>query len=338
MSVKCKQQSMISLAMQGSEVEFSVDTQATYGIGKLDVSFVFDSSGSMAGQRLTDLKAAAKTAIDTILPESAVEAGDVRIGMVAYSTQLNAGAFFDNVVESTTYTTYSDYSWTTNTGGKECTGETRVVRKNKKNVTEYRCRFVYVNPYTHTCVWERKGAQALTAAAPGTGAWISPVDEGEQDCPDSEPFPLSNDRDALYDYVDGLGADGYTAGHLGTAWGWYLLAPEWKTVWPAESEPLSYTEPDSAKAMILMTDGAFNKYDDGTHGNSSEQAIKLCTEAKKKGIIIYTVAFTTDSAAIATLKSCASSADFAFSATNGQQLTDAYRAVAASISDLRLSK
>lgn len=336
--VLCHQATIFGLVLGKQNIDFEINTASTYGIGKLDVAFVFDSSGSMGGQKLTDLKDAARTAVDTILPEYAVAAGDIRIAMVTYSTQLNAGEYYDDVVESTTYTTYGSWKWTTATSGKDCNGETRQKKKKGKWVTEYKCRTVTVNSYDNTCVWERGGSDAFTAEPPGAGDWLTPVANNSDDCPPTTPLPLTNDRDALLDYIDDLTAGGYTAGHLGTAWGWYLVAPEWKDIWPAESEPLAYDEPDSAKAIILMTDGSFNKYFVSGQGDSSDQAMDLCDNAKAAGVIIYSVAFQAPADAQATLDYCATGPEFSFNPENGQELEQSYQAIAASINDLRISR
>ena len=42
--------------------------------------------------------------------------------------------------------------------------------------------------------------------------------------------PLTNDTAMLKRRIDKLQTGGSTAGHLGTAWAWYLLSPNWNTV------------------------------------------------------------------------------------------------------------
>ena len=52
----------------------------------------------------------------------------------------------------------------------------------------------------------------------------------------SEVMPLTSDVDALKAKINGLSASGGTAGHLGTAWAWYTLSPNWASLWPT-AEP-----------------------------------------------------------------------------------------------------
>ena len=57
---------------------------------------------------------------------------------------------------------------------------------------------------------------------------------------------------------------------------------------------------------------------------------------KDKDIVVYSVALQAPDAGKAILEYCASGPEFYFDAQNGQQLTDAYRAIATSLSDLRI--
>jgi len=41
----------------------------------------------------------------------------------------------------------------------------------------------------------------------------------------AEVVPLASTKQTLLDKITGLTASGGTAGHLGTAWAWYMLSP-----------------------------------------------------------------------------------------------------------------
>lgn len=218
---------------------------------------------------------------------------------------------------------------------------------------------------TSTCVWERDGDEKFTDAAPGTGAYLahqqawfeedpSDSDGGDwvvghpsragnssyrgNECRSHAPVELTNDRDTLSTYVTSLTAGGYTAGHLGVAWTWYLVAEDWKTVFDGDAEPLAYTEPDSAKAVILMTDGAFNAEIFPGQGDSDAQARALCDGMKAADIKVYAVALNAPTEGKAVLSYCASGPDYYFEPETASELTDAYKQIATSISDLRISK
>lgn len=218
---------------------------------------------------------------------------------------------------------------------------------------------------TSTCVWERDGTDKFTDAAPGTGAYLAHqqawfvadlddkdggdwkvghpnrVDHSRYDgdeCRSAEPVELTNNRDTLNTYVTTLSAGGYTAGHLGVAWTWYLISEEWDHIFDGTAAPLAYSEPDSAKVVILMTDGAFNTEVFPDQGSSAEQAEDLCDNMKAADIKVYAVALNAPTAGKEVLSYCASGTDYYFEPETAAELTDAYKAIATSISNLRISK
>lgn len=218
---------------------------------------------------------------------------------------------------------------------------------------------------TSTCVWERDGDEKFTDAAPASGAYLShqqawfEEDSSQSDggdwevghpnrpndskydgyeCRTAEPVELTNNRDTLGTYITSLNAGGYTAGHLGVAWTWYLIAEDWDTVFDGTAEPLDYTEPDSAKIVILMTDGAFNTEIFPEQGDSATQARSLCDNMKLKDIKVYAVALNAPTAGQEVLSDCASGSDYYFEPETAAELSDAYKQIATSISDLRISK
>ena len=333
--VDCSQPTTISVTFGINHLDFHVSSTSTYGIGKLDVAFVFDSSGSMAGSKLDSLKSAATLAIAELIPDGSNSNGDVRIAMTAYNHMVNAGTYFPDVVESTTYTAVQGgfYSTSSTYQGQPCV----FAFNHWYYGPVYTCGgTTSQQPLPHTCVFEREGSAAFTAHKPEADKWLVPGGQYDDTCPPSTPLPLTADKTAMQDYIDNLSANGGTAGHQGVAWGWYMIAPEWSAIWPTASTPLAYDEPDSAKAMILMTDGAFNSFNANGQGSSSDQARTLCDNAKAAGVIIYSVAFQAPQSGQDVLSYCASGPEFFFDPTTGQQLQDSYRAIAASISDLRI--
>lgn len=188
---------------------------------------------------------------------------------------------------------------------------------------------------TKTCVSERTGSAAWTDAAPGLGTWLG-LDATS--CPSSSVEPLTSDAARLKGEIDKLAAAGNTAGHLGVAWAWYLVSPEWDDVWPAASRPLAYGEENTKKAVVLMTDGEFNTVYEWSQGSSAQQARKLCGAMRDKGIIVYSVAFNAPKSAQKTLENCAGDASRYFEAENGDELKLAYLAIASQLSNLALTE
>lgn len=214
-----------------------------------------------------------------------------------------------------------------------------------------------------TCVSERTGAEALTDAAP-SGARV-----GYNYAPSGNPcdsgtglIPLTTDAAPLHARISALTAAGSTAGQIGTAWGWYMLSPNWGYLWPnAASRPAAYGTPETQKIAVLMTDGAFNSpYCSGViardaisgsgsasdHqscnsplGSSASQTIAMCNAMKARGIVVYTVGFhiDNDATALSVFHQCATDDSHFFLADDGTTLQNAFRQIGQSISQLRLS-
>lgn len=183
------------------------------------------------------------------------------------------------------------------------------------------------------CVSERVGSAAWNDDVPEIGKWVG---DDASSCPNSSLLPLTHDLDLFETEINKLTASGWTAGHLGIAWSWYLIAPDWDDIWPNASKPLGYTEPHTIKAVILMTDGQFNTAYEGSHGNSNQQARKMCDKMRDEGVLVYSVAFQAPTAAKNTLKDCAGGEERFFDAGNGQELLDAYAVIASQLSALTL--
>ena len=200
------------------------------------------------------------------------------------------------------------------------------------------------------CAIERKGSHAYTDEAPDSGRYLEaekspPVNWRKYKCPLAEIMPLNSDAAAIKAEIDSLVADGSTAGHIGLGWGWYMVSPLWTPIWPTASDPKPYDDPNTIKAIILMTDGEFNtSYHNGPmNQTSSDQALEICNNIKDPGftkgnLTVYSVAFQSPPAAEATLKACATSPAHYFSASNGTELRAAFQDIAKRLQSLRLAK
>lgn len=211
-----------------------------------------------------------------------------------------------------------------------------------------------------TCVSERLGAQAYTDAAPGGApvgwAYVST----DNPCPTNQIVPLTSNKTTLNAQIATYQAVGSTAGQIGIGWGWYMLAPNFASLWPAASQPAAYNTDELLKVAVIMTDGEFNtgycnhtisrnyyalttsanrSGCDGTNGNPATQALALCNAMKAQGIVVYTVGFDLDDAdALALLEDCASSPAHFYVADNGADLQLAFAAIGTEISRLRIAE
>lgn len=268
----------------------------------IEVGLQLDVTGSMAGQKLIDLKAATKDLVDILIPDVP---GDqkVRIGFAPYSAGVNAGSYVRDV-----------------DGNRPAPGN---------------------------CVYERQNltVQATDLPPMGTSALKTRNDLGSpQPCPGATVLALTDDKARLKSTVDGYRDGGTTAGHLGTAWAWYLISPRWQTVWNTPAPIADYNDGKTIKVAVLMTDGEYNTVGgtmSGPNGPvSSNYAVNTCAAMKNEGVKVYTVGFKVGGqpSAVTTLSSCASASANFFKAENGDELRAAFRSIAEDITNLRLSK
>ncbi len=323
----------------GAESKLAVGSNAGTS---LEVSLMLDVTGSMYGQKLDDMKEAAKDLIDIVIWEDQSEYTS-RVALAPFSEAVNIG----------------DITSAITTGGNR-TKRVRMYRGGRKKL--YR-----VNP----CATERTNSDRYNDDAPTGSSRLNYAYKRYNSCDSSSApvVPLSSDKDYLKDSIDGYSASGMTAGHIGTAWAWYLLSPSWGQYYPSESEPGTYSEltedngrggPQLKKIAVLMTDGEYNiqyctngvrdKYSSGSsydkanctspNGSSATQARALCAAMKDKGIEVYTVGFQLSSGgqAATTLSQCASSDEHFYMATNGEDLRQSFRDIALKISEIYISK
>ncbi len=247
-----------------STAEFS---KAGRKIGEnLEISVMLDVTGSMAGQKLEDLKDAAKDLVDII-----VKAGDkdvsTKIALVPFSedvrlpktSSLNK-ARGNNLPDAKSVTTWFGLgshtpppticriaSWS----GRASQKYTDAEPKSGQYVMAH-----YTENYT-------RAAPAAVMLGYGGGWGAGGKKEGKCTIPeDSAIQPLTDDADELKSKISSLTAQGGTAGHIGTAWAWYTLSPNWDALWSAQNRPVEYDTPNYQKIAILMTDGEYNtQYD-----------------------------------------------------------------------------
>ena len=212
-----------------------------------------------------------------------------------------------------------------------------------------------------TCASERIGGEAYTDAAPSAARVGRHYPSDGNPCPSGTIVPLTPDRALLKSKIDALTIGGSTAGQIGIAWGWYMISPNFGYLWPGASAPAAYGASELIKIAVIMTDGEFNtaycngviSRDSGsgsgsssdhincnaTNGSSASQALKQCQAMKEKGIVVFTVGFDLDTQSAKDLmKQCATSESYAYLASDGAALKEAFRSIAINISRLRLSR
>ena len=307
----------------------------------IEVSVMLDVTGSMAGQKLKDLKDAASDLVNIVVWDDQSKFTS-KVALVPFSEDIRLPT-----------TSALAKARDPNAPASKLIGS----GNNKK--TYYRA----------DCVVERTGTAKYNDDGPGSNKYAmarytedstgsGSNRKGVCAIPSSGSVqPLTKDKSTLLSKISGLTAAGGTAGHLGTAWAWYTLSPNWNSLWSG-NEAAAYGAADRRKIAILMTDGEYNtQYDSNgiaVDANktsnctnaankpdcSTGQAGALCNAMKAKGITVYTVGFGSGmtNTAKQTLRDCATDSTTYYDAYDGEQLKQAFRDIALKLSSLYIAK
>ncbi len=321
-------------------MDLPVEAQAIRSGSNIEVALVLDTTRSMSGNKLRSLKQAATAFVDTVVWDNQSRFYS-KVALVPYSVGVNLGSYANaarGTLRSGTCTTPGCASY-------------RFRNARNQNVTFS----------ASTCASERTGAEAYTDAPPSTARVGINYTSPNNRCLDSTLIPLTTNKSTLTSAIDALDAEGSTAGQIGIAWGWYALSRDFG-LWSGSSTPAAYGTEKVSKIAVIMTDGEFNTAHcngvvarnsgngsgvnddkincDATNGNAINQAETLCTEMKKKNIVIYTIGFdiADDTAAQDVLRNCASGTSHAYLASTDAELQAAFREIGRKLSALRLSR
>ncbi|HRD75643.1 MAG TPA: pilus assembly protein, partial [Hyphomicrobiaceae bacterium] len=186
----------------------------------LEISMMLDVTGSMSGQKIEDLKAAAKDLVDIVVWDDQSEYTS-KVAIAPFAPRVNVGSFASAFTGLPATKTFSG--------------------KSRKLIT---------------CVTDRVGTHEYTDVAPGAGAYVSAYkgdtgssassnssnysSSGSCSDPGEQIMPLTSNKTDLKARIDSFSASGATAGALGTAWAWYMISPNWAHFWPEANRPVAY--------------------------------------------------------------------------------------------------
>ncbi len=300
----------------------------------IEMSLMLDMSGSMINNnRIKNLKTAAKTFIDQMVTDETKDYTTVSI--VPYAGHVNVGAaVFDKL------------------GGKRDHSNSSCFELGETNAAYGADPMVFKNAaqVPHFTHWNF----GRTDMRP----WWCPMES-------TSITYLSNDAKALKNKIDALEMHDGTGTQNAMQWGYTLLNPAAKTVFAAAlaagkmdskfaNRPAAFNDADTMKVIVLMTDGAITeqfrpkdysrpvsqKPDNKEISSSSTNATRLanvCTMAKSKGIMIFTIGFEVSGNATTQMTNCATSPAHYYP-TSGSNITDAFRSISISIKKLRLTQ
>ena len=207
--------------------------------------------------------------------------------------------------------------------------------------------------YNKTDLWREQRICKYKNASPSWG--LGP----NYGCVSQAITPLTNTLSTLTTAASGLQANGTTNILEGLMWGWRVLSPG-----APFTEGRAYSAPNNRKVIILMTDG-YNNYGgennmndssyfsygfarNGLLGNATSdnnaldalldaKTLQACTNAKARGIIIYSIAFG-NTADTDLIRSCASKPEYFYFPQNASDLDPVFLQIAQSLTALRISQ
>jgi Flp pilus assembly protein TadG len=324
------------------KLDFGASSTTVWGTTKLRVALVLDNTGSMASAgKMTALKSAAKSLL-TQLQQAASKDGDVYVSIVPFAKDVNVGSSNKSATwlrwdlgqctskrgsalgfmsqSDCNKTSGSSFSKTSSSGWKGCVSD-----------RDMNYDTMSTEPYT---------GQA-TAPDAANLATQFPA-ETYSDCP-VQLVPQSYNWSSLASMIDTMQPTGNTNQAIGLAWGWLSLLQQSPLSAPAEDSNYKYS-----RVIILLSDGdnTQNRYSSTVSAIDARQKL-LCDNIKavidpktsKPMYTIYTIQVNTANDNTSPVMSyCASSTDTYFSTTTAAGINNAFSAIGASLSKLRVAQ
>jgi len=328
--------------------------------GSMEVALVLDNTKSMNGSKMAALKSASKDLVKSLFKNSARD--KLHVSVVPYAQYVNVGtdkrgAFWLNVPDDRTVTTPASCKMVWTYKKTDCY-DTTCYRWEDGETKSYSCQ---------KCNWvkDRKVRKCTPAGSYDitwegcVGSRAHPLNVEDTDPGNRIPgimdtwcqrpiLPLSTDEDTVLGELDDMTAEvngTYIPG--GLMWGWRALSsaePYTEGVTPETASKKKVT-----KAIVLMTDGVNTcdpDYATGEHecgkgrgATANTLTAEACTNIKKAGIRIYSVAFDVkDGTTKDMLKSCASDASSYFDAKDNEALKTAFNKIGRSLASIYLSQ
>lgn len=304
-------------------VTVGATTAAQQQLSGLELALVLDTTGSMSGTKISDLKTAANSLLNIIYGEEET-VDDVSVSVVPYTTAVNIGTDRTDLLTGFNPADFGGFGWGGCVEMRDGTLDRDDTPPSDERFTAY--RFPFGNPNTL--------------------------------CTQNEVLPLTAEKSVIAGHVDGLVAAGGTITNIGLSWGWRTISPRWRGEWGSTEAPVDYDHPTIKKAVIFMTDGetaldfvdysAYGELSDQRLGTSNEDAaeqeiddrmLESCELVKQEGIEVYTIMFALNNAQVEqNFRACATSEEHFFDAPDGEELEAAFQEIAGQLTSLRLTQ
>ncbi|MFK7901970.1 MAG: pilus assembly protein TadG-related protein [Nitratireductor sp.] len=316
-SVKGSTDPSISAIAGYDSLEFDNAASIKLNVGNVEVALALDNTGSMGGSKLTSLKNASKSFVNSLFEEA--NAGKVKVGLIPFSQYVNVGVANRN---ASWMNVANDYSQQVCSWWSGC----------------------YTRTYTFTgCVGSRKKPFHLRDDKyTGNKRVPGHMNYSNSGCP-NQIQPLTENKSSIISQLDAMRASGMTYIADGVMWGWRVLSKE---------APFTEGAPDNdiftKKILVLMTDGDntiapnlpstpwHTKYSSSRANNWTKSA---CNKVKAEGIGIYTITFGNNisNSTKNLMTDCATTPENYFHASNSSALNAAFKGILNQLSNLFLS-
>lgn len=257
---------------------------------KLEVVLVLDNTGSMAGNKLASMKAAANTMVDILFGEDQVS-DNVKIGVVPFANAVNVNVpsttewldvanpaplnweIISDLQNRTQKSVMSLFGGILGESWKGCVrarSDGYDIQDTAPDPADNRTLFTPYFAPDEGWVDARNGNNYVLLnllGLPVTNVlkYFLPslrLGGGSPNYKCGEPIqPLTNDRATINSRIDAMRADGSTVIPEGLAWGWRLLSPG-----APFTEGVAYSRQDVIKAIVLLTDGENSVQGNGAFG------------------------------------------------------------------------
>ncbi|MEQ8822852.1 MAG: pilus assembly protein TadG-related protein [Filomicrobium sp.] len=332
-------------------------SKVSVGGNDVEIALVLDTTGSMEGQKLVDLKTAANKLIDIVYQLDGSK-DHVKVALIPFSQYVNVGLAnryqsWIDVAADTSSTTHQCYEHKPIIGKSNCSMQTGTTSNDgststyqyevcdyEYGPTETKCSDVTTSSKWYGCVGSRNAPlnardEQYSTRIPG----IMNVT-----CSD-ELLPLTNDKVAIKARLQSMAAKYETYIPAGLIWGWRALS----SIAPFDqgAAKSAVTSGDVKKIMVVMTDGENTKsklMDQPKHDGTSKSdadalTTSLCDKIKGDGIEVFSVAFNVSSSTtLKTLEGCASDISNFFKTGSGNELKQAFAKIGYSTRSISLAE
>jgi Flp pilus assembly protein TadG len=379
------------------EMNIAASTQVVRESKSLEVMLVLDNTGSMAANgKITALKDATEILVNILFGEETVHP-KLKIGFVPFSQAVNvgtdkAGAFWiDSNAQSSIhgenfnadgggnpinifdlYDDLTDKNWNGCVETRpEPLDELDTVPTAVGNTDTLWVPYFYpdepggrgwtysnyANSYLADGIsgtyeerqkhWGKYAGGDAYGTGPHWGCAVAPV------------TALTNVKSELISAIADFVASGYTHIPIGLAWGWRLVSPD-----EPFTEGAPYDDPETNKAIVLLTDGYNTLQRQWTHNTSYYSAYgyvnegrlgttdyntavaqldpktaTVCQNIKDQGIRLYTITFQLPNGSIKDLmRACATETSLYYDSPSNSELQTVFETIAKDLSNLRISQ